>query len=266
VSDEALAIAFRSGLPYVGLRDHAHDPALDRIVPPAAARTARVIPLAAADDHIRLAVADPDTDLSALDRYLTDREVQLAVAPREELEAILGPPAQDEAADAPEQIAVAEPEPELPATDDEPAPAGEAEQPTADPAAAPPEALDDAVAIAADSVDTEPPPSAEVDTEQAEAGPSLGTGSEEEAEPAEATIADHALAAEPEQAAPEPEPAGPTDAAERAIPLDDHPELAGEVPSWLEAPRRGWRVVLIVLVAIVLLAAAAAVLVAVVNP
>jgi hypothetical protein len=39
--DEAIELAFRAGLPFVGLRDHEHDPELDRVVPPAAARAAR---------------------------------------------------------------------------------------------------------------------------------------------------------------------------------------------------------------------------------
>jgi hypothetical protein len=91
-AEDALAIAFRTGLPFVGLRDHAHDPDLDRLVPPDAARTARAIPLTADDDRIRLAVADPDTDLSTLDRYLAGRQVDLALAPREEIDTILGPP------------------------------------------------------------------------------------------------------------------------------------------------------------------------------
>jgi Type II secretion system (T2SS), protein E, N-terminal domain len=92
VTQDALALAFRTGLPYVGLRDHTHDPDLDRVIPPDAARTTRAIPLAADDDRVRLAVADPDTDLSPLDRYLNGRHVELALAPRDELEAILGPP------------------------------------------------------------------------------------------------------------------------------------------------------------------------------
>ena len=42
-------------------------------------------------------------------------------------------------------------------------------------------------------------------------------------------------------------------------------ELAGEVPSWLEPPRRRWRVVLIVLIVILVLAAAVALVIAFVN-
>jgi hypothetical protein len=92
LSDDAIALAFRTGLPFVGLRDHEHDAELDNVVPPDAARLARVIPLTAADDHVRLAVADPEPDLVALTPYLEGRRVELAIAPREELEEILGPP------------------------------------------------------------------------------------------------------------------------------------------------------------------------------
>jgi hypothetical protein len=92
LTEDALATAFRTGLPFVGLRDHAHDPDLDRLIPPDAARAARAIPLTADDDRIRLAVADPDTDLSTLDKYLAGRQVDLALAPREEIDTILGPP------------------------------------------------------------------------------------------------------------------------------------------------------------------------------
>jgi Type II secretion system (T2SS), protein E, N-terminal domain len=118
LSDEALALAFRTGLPYVGLRDHEHDPELDHVVPLDAARFARVLPLTAADDHVRLAVADPEPDLAVLTPYLEGRRVELAIAPVDELEEILGPPpdevevpvAEPEAAE-PEPLAPPEPEP-----------------------------------------------------------------------------------------------------------------------------------------------------------
>jgi type II secretion system (T2SS) protein E len=138
-NDEAIALAFRTGLPFVGLRDHEHDPELDHLVPPDAARFARAIPLAAADDHVRLAVADPEPDLGALAPYLEGRRVELAIAPRDELEEILGPPPAEPEAAAPADVEPAEPEPE-PA---EPAAAEpEPEQePDAEPAAAEPEPL-----------------------------------------------------------------------------------------------------------------------------
>ena len=92
MNDDALALAFRAGLPFVGLRDHEHDPALDAVVPPDAAAAVGVVPLAASDEHVRLAVAHPAVDLSALAPYIGDRRVELAIAPRVELEAIVGPP------------------------------------------------------------------------------------------------------------------------------------------------------------------------------
>jgi hypothetical protein len=306
VTDEALALAFRTGLPYVGLRDHAHDADLDRIVPPAAARAARAIPLAAEDHRIRLAVADPDADLSPLDRYLIGREVQLALAPREELDAILGPPEpRPFVAEAPEQIAVAEPEPEQAvgtgteeeATEPEAAAATDPDHPLVD------EPEEDATqAGRAAATDPDGPLAAEPEQAAGQPGPVAtaepeaagGTGSDEDAaqrEPAATTGVDEDATAEPERAAgtgteedaAQPEPAttgddaapersglagaepGPASAAELPAPLDDHPELAGEVPSWLEPPRRGWRVVLIVLMVIVVLAVAAGVVVAFVN-
>ena len=90
MSDDALALAFRSGLPFVGLRDHEHDPDVDRIVPPEAAAAAGVVALAASDDHVRFAVAHPAVNLSSLAPYLGNRRVELAIAPRTELEAIVG--------------------------------------------------------------------------------------------------------------------------------------------------------------------------------
>jgi hypothetical protein len=161
VTEDALALAFRTGLPYVGLRDHAHDPDLDRLIPPDAARRARATPLAADDDRVRLAVADPNTDLSTLDPYLAGRQVELAVSPREELDTILGPPppaepeqsapeerpepAEEElAAEAapvvePEAAPAAEPEPEPLAAEPEPEPEPLAAEPEHEPLAPEPE-------------------------------------------------------------------------------------------------------------------------------
>jgi MshEN domain len=132
LTEDALATAFRTGLPFVGLRDHAHDPDLDRLIPPDAARAARAIPLTADDDRIRLAVADPDTDLSTLDKYLAGRQVDLALAPREEIDTILGPPPPpgeeepEDLADGSEALATEEPEP-VPAEADGPEPLTEVE-------------------------------------------------------------------------------------------------------------------------------------------
>jgi hypothetical protein len=184
VTDEALALAFRTGMPYVGLRDHAHDPELDHLIPPDAARTARVIPLTADDDRIRLAVADPQPDLSALGPYLSGRQVHLALAPREELDNILGPPpvrvAGPVAGEAAEQ-----------GTEDEhePAAADEPESLTAQ--------VEPGAPVVAAEADSPPAPDAgPVGDDEEPAGEAEHAGGH--AEPALASVADAPLAAEAE--------------------------------------------------------------------
>ena len=115
MNDDALALAFRSGLPFVGLRDHEHDPALDDVVPPAAAAAAGVVALAATDDHVRLAVGDPSVNLDALSRYVGDRRVELAIASRLELEELVGPPPAvvEEPVAVEEQLSEEEPAPQV---------------------------------------------------------------------------------------------------------------------------------------------------------
>ena len=115
MNDDALALAFRTGLPFVGLRDHEHDPAIDDVVPPAAAAAAGVVALATTDDHVRLAVAHPSVDLSALEPYVGDRRVEVAIASRAELEEIVGPPPPvvEEPVAADEQLIEEGPEPEV---------------------------------------------------------------------------------------------------------------------------------------------------------
>jgi hypothetical protein len=254
LTEEALALAFRSGLPFVGLRDHAHDPDLDRLIPLDAARTARAIPLTADDDHIRLAVADPDTDLSPLDQYLAGRQVDLALAPREEIDTILGPPPPP----GEEPTEAAGEEPEHLASDaaeavetEEPEQLGEAKpEPVAQPD---PQSLADAEP---QSLAEEAAPS-EVATAGDEAvvvGPGLGQAGPE------------MVGAEPDGPAgaspPEAEGIGPEAVAVAAA--DD--ELAGEVPSWLEPGRGRWRrVLLAVLLVLVVLGLAAVAVVAFVN-
>ena len=129
-ADDALALAFASGLPFAGLRDHEHDPGLDGVVPPQAAHAARVVLLAVDDGRVRLAAATAQPDLGALTAYLGDRRVELAISPADEIEAILGPPPgpAEVAAPAPEPEVVAKPEPEP----EPPAPerAGELDEPS----------------------------------------------------------------------------------------------------------------------------------------
>ena len=211
MSDQAIALAFETGLPFVGLRDHEHDPELDSVIPPDAARFARAVPLSAADDHVRLAVADPDPDLAALEPYLGDRRIELAIAPREELDELLGP-----APEAPPESVAAEPVAAEPVAAEpesglEPAPAEssgtEEEEPEAEALAAEPEPLTaEPEPLAAEA---EAEPEAEALAAEAEAEP--------EAEPL-------AAEAEPE---PEAEPlAAAAEAEPEAEPLAAQPERA----------------------------------------
>jgi hypothetical protein len=203
VKDDALSLAFRTGLPFVGLRDHEHDPELDRFIPPDAARAARVVVLSAGAGHLRLAVADPEADLTALTPYLGDRRVELAVAADDEVEAILGPPPPAPPATA-EPLDFVEPPPARPAE-------GEPEQPEPEPVAAePPTPTDrEPIAVAA------------------------------EAEASERSAAELAAT-------------WPSDSEPHAATADP-----GEVPSWLEAPRRGRKVVVVLTVLLLLLVVAA---------
>jgi Type II secretion system (T2SS), protein E, N-terminal domain len=313
LTEDALATAFRTGLPFVGLRDHAHDPDLDRLIPPDAARTARAIPLTADDDRIRLAVADPDADLSTLDKYLAGRQIDLALAPREEIDTILGPPpphplpaeyaapTQTTPSDsAPEPIGDTEPQPEPLAAETDPFAAESepdrvaepepvaAEQPAAtdvagidvEPSAEPdpfvaesetdrvaePEPVATEQPATTDVAGSEVKPSAEPDSLLAEPE-TEGAAEVDQAAGEEAASSDDAPS-EPEPFAAEaaPEPVGAVAPGERGALSDADAELAGEVPSWLEPPRRRWwRVVLAVLLVLVVLAAAAVAVVALVN-
>ena len=248
LTDDALALAFRTGLPYVGLRDHAHDPDLDRLIPPDAARAARAVPLGADDDHIRVAVADPDADLSALTPYVADHEIELALAPREEIDAILGPPLAPERGDTPGAARMAaderawgdEAEPHAggkpdPLAADEPLAGTEEEAAEAEPHAA----------AEPDPVAAEPDPFAAHELQPSTEGPDP-------------------LAAEPdpdpgaggEAVTPATAPGAPETVASSLSPAGD--VGSDEVPSWLEPPSRTRRVLVAVVIAIVLLACAAA--------
>lgn len=88
-ADDALALAFAHGLPYAGLRDERHDSA---IVPDDLARASRVVALRAGVERVRLAAAEPEPDLSGLSDHLAGRTAEIAIAPRDEIDAILGPP------------------------------------------------------------------------------------------------------------------------------------------------------------------------------
>ncbi len=252
LSDDALALAFRTGLPYVGLRDHEHDVELDHLVPPDAARSARVLPLTAADDHVRLAVADPEPDLAALTPYLEGKRVELAIAPRDELEEILGPPPPEPPPFEPSGVD----EVEAPAGEEaameaaaEPHDVAEPTEPEAAAAveAGPPDVAEPAEPEATAPVAAEPPDVAEAG--EAEAAAAVEAGPPDVAEPAEpeetaAVEAEPPDAAEPEPPdAAEPEPPAP---AEPEPPVVEHyafapAEAPGETPSWLAPPpKRRW--------------------------
>jgi Type II secretion system (T2SS), protein E, N-terminal domain len=271
VTDDALALAFRTGLPFVGLRDHEHDPDLDRLIPPDAARAARAVPLAADDDHLRLAVRDPEPDLAALSPYLGDLRVELALAAEEEIEAVLGPPPPEPLAThagpfptehPPLEPLAAEPEPfAAEPTPLEPLAAEpEADEPTPlEPLAAPPEAVEP---LAAEPTPLEPLAAEPTPLEPLAAQPEAAEPEAAEPLPAHAEAA-APPAADPEAADPEAAEAAPPEplAAPQASASDvADPELDGEVPSWLEAPRRRGKVALAgFIVAMLLIVAAGAV-------
>jgi type II secretion system (T2SS) protein E len=81
----ALALAFRSGLPYRGLRRLAPDHRLFLYLPVHVAQRERVCPLALDDGELVVASAYLDPDLT----YVTDRfpavSISLAVSPRSEV-------------------------------------------------------------------------------------------------------------------------------------------------------------------------------------
>jgi hypothetical protein len=249
VSDEAIALAFRTGLPYVGLRDHEHDPELDDVVPPDAARFARAIPLAAADDHVRLAVADPEPDLAALTHYLGDRRVELAIAPRDELEELLGPPPPE----PPEPVLEEEPEADaLAATEPAPAEAEAELLAAAEPAAVEAPGSEEAEPEADPLAAAEPEPPAPAEPLAAAAEPEPLAPAEPEPEPLAPAEPEPLAAMEPaaveapgsEEAEPEADPlavAEPEPLTAAAPDTFAPASPATEEPSWLEPPRkRGW--------------------------
>ena len=250
MSDDALALAFRTGLPYVGLRDHEHDPELDRCVPPQAARAARVVLLTADDDHLRLAVTDPEPDLSILTPYIADRDVQIAIASRDELDAVLGPATSEFVPPPPvglveETEIVTEPEPE-PAE----AEAVEPEPPGLGPvgpwasAAAGQAPREEGAGVEEPSPEPEPfrEPEAVAPSETArepEAVAEPETAREPEAVAESEAVGAPVGAVGPEGAEVLPWPAG------RGVVAAEGVE--GEAPSWLEPPRTARRVLLTLL-------------------
>ncbi len=87
--DFALALAVRSGLPFVGLRSFSPDPAHFLYVPLSLALTEHVCPLALGEDSLRLATAFIDPDLSFVQERFPSLEIEFAVSPRVEILAAL---------------------------------------------------------------------------------------------------------------------------------------------------------------------------------
>jgi hypothetical protein len=302
VSDDALALAFRSGLPFVGLRDHEPDPEVDRIVPREAAAAAGVVALTASDDHVRFAVPHPGVNLSSLAPYLGNRRVELAIAPRAELEAIVGaaprapaepppagqetllpvegPPAPVEPAEpsAATRVGAAQPgtEGEPPAVA-EPVPAVEPLSAAPAGGAAQPGTEGEPPAVAEPATVAEPTAPAEPAAEPA--GEEAPPTADELAAAAAAPGAEELLGATPaaeeavEPAAAEPGPAPVQAAAAQAQPEPEappverfkaHPEPAepGEEPSWLAPPSRLQRVLRVLVIILMLLVVAGGALLA----
>ena len=300
MSDDALALAFRAGLPFVGLRDHEPDPEVDRIVPPEAAAAAGVVALAASDDHVRFAVAHPDVNLGSLAPYLGNRRVELAIAPSAELEAIVGaapkpaaesPPAgqetllpvtEDEPLAAAEPLTVAQPAAGAePITEDEPLAAAEPGTEAQPLAAAEPLDPGEPPAAAEPIAEEEPPAVAEAPA--AEPQPQPLAAAEEQPRPTAAELlaavstpgAEELLGATPaaqpddaehessqaKVAAAEAQPEAEAPPVER---YKAHPEPPdpGEDPSWLAPPSRLKRVLRVLLVLMLLIVIAGGALLA----
>jgi hypothetical protein len=105
--DDAVRIAFASGLPYAGLRDHRPDEPLLAAVP--TARALGLLPLALHGHHLTLATPSPTPDLGDLPAHF---HIILVISPADEIAAALAratPP------EAPPPEPIAPPEPTRPA-------------------------------------------------------------------------------------------------------------------------------------------------------
>ena len=85
----ALSLAMQSGYPYVGLRDVAPDPNLMLYVPASVARAAEAVPLALDENRLRLACANLDGDLSAIQTRFPRLELDVCVSPADEIRDLL---------------------------------------------------------------------------------------------------------------------------------------------------------------------------------
>lgn len=79
--------ARKLGIPFVKLRSFDIDPNAVRLVPGDIARQHNVMPLAVLEDRLVVAVEDPgNTEVIALLRFVTDKNVELAISSRDDLE------------------------------------------------------------------------------------------------------------------------------------------------------------------------------------
>ena len=129
--DDAVRIAFASGLPYAGLRDHHPDERLLAALPTTRARG--VLPLALDGHHLTLATPTATPDLGDLARHF---HITLVIAPAHEIAAALASVARPEAP-RPAPLAPPEAPPRPEPSRPEPTPPPEAAPPAS---VAPPEA------------------------------------------------------------------------------------------------------------------------------
>jgi len=87
VDDEslALALAFRSGRPYQGLRDFVPDERLFLYLPLSIAIKERLVPLVLVGDSLTVASAFVDADLSYLRDRFPNLALTLVISPRREI-------------------------------------------------------------------------------------------------------------------------------------------------------------------------------------
>lgn len=85
----ALALAFRTGFPYEGLRGLAPDSRLFLYLPLSVANRERLVPLRLTGDSLRIASAFVDPDLGYFEGRFPNLRVELVLSPRDEILAAL---------------------------------------------------------------------------------------------------------------------------------------------------------------------------------
>lgn len=87
--DEALELALRTDRAYTGLRGFQPDRKLFRYIPQDLARSERIVPLVLVGDTLKVASADPDPDISVVTRRFPYLTVDIVLASRAEIDAVL---------------------------------------------------------------------------------------------------------------------------------------------------------------------------------